>query len=156
MSLVSFRIGIKLLRNQLRLIHLLDRRYCIKVTPHSNKGDEIFILKNDQVVDATPALNDFNQAHSTCFDLFFPNLDIIELRNGGVNGVRISLDLIYNGSSTQLLFGHNADLTSVVIDGNNNACSEQNEITSAIRIHDGRILESECIGSFTYIYVYHI
>ena len=146
MSLVSFRIGIKLLRNQLRLIHLSDRRYCIKVTPHSNKGDEIFILKNDHVVDATPALNDFNQAHSTCFDLFFPNLDIIELRNGGVNGVRISLDLIYNGSSTQLLFGHNADLTSVVIDGNNNACSEQNEITSAISIHDERIIKSECIG----------
>ena len=42
-------------------------------------------------------------------------------------------------------------MTSVVIDGNNNQCGEQNEITSAIRIHDGRIIESECIGSFTYI-----
>ena len=126
------------------------------MTPHSNKGDEIFILKNDHVVDTTPALNDFNQAHRTCFDLFFPNLDIIGLRNGGVNGVRISLDLIYNGSSTQLLFGQNVDLTSVVIDGNDNACGEQNEITSAIRIYDGRILESECIGLFTHILFDHI
>ena len=98
------------------------------------------------MIDTTPRLSDFNEVHRTCFDLFFPSHDIIELRNGGVNGVRISLDLVYNGSSTQLLFGQNADLTSVVIDGNNNACVEQNEITSAIRIHDGRILESECIG----------
>ena len=101
------------------------------------------------MVDTTPRLNDFNQAHRTCFDLFLPSHDIIELRNGGKNGVRVSLKLINNGKDTQLFFGQNADLTSVVIDGNNNQCSDQREITSAIRIHDGRILESECIGTFT-------
>ena len=121
------------------------------MTPHSNKGDEIFILKNNQVVDTTPRLNDFNEAHRTCFDLFLPSHDIIELRNGGLNGVRVSLKLIHNEVTSQLFFGQNADLNSVVIDGNNNQCSEQREITSAIRIHDGRIIESECKGSLTKI-----
>ena len=108
-------------------------------------------MKNDQLVDTTPALNDFIETHRTCFDLFLPSHDIIELRNGGSDGVRISLEVFHNGSSTQLFFGENGDLTSVVIDENNNACSEQNEITSAIKIHDGRIIKSECIGSCTYI-----
>ena len=100
------------------------------------------------MVDTTPRLNDFNQAHRTCFDSFLSSHDIIELRNGGTNGVRISVKLVNNG--TQLFFGKNADLTSVVIDGNNKQCSEQNEITSAIRIRDGRIIESSCVGMFTY------
>ena len=103
------------------------------------------------MVDTTPRLNDFNEAHLTCFDSFLPSRDIFELRNGGKNGVRISVKLIDNGISSQLFFGQNADLTSVVIDGNNNECSEQNEITSAIRIHGGRIIESECIGLLTCI-----
>ena len=101
--------------------------------------------------DTTPRLNDFNEAHRTCFDILFPSHDIIELRNGGKDGVRISLGLIYNGISTQLFFGQNADLTSVVIDGNNNECSDQNEITSTIKIHDGTITESECTGLFIFI-----
>ena len=100
------------------------------------------------MVDTTPRLNDFTEAHRTCFDLFFPSHDIIELRNGGTNGVRISVKLVNNG--TQLLFGKNADLTSVVIDGNNKQCSKKNEVTSAIRIHDGRIIDSACVGLFTY------
>ena len=103
------------------------------------------------MVDTTPRLNNFNEAHRTCFDSFLPSHDIIELRNGGKNGVRISLTLINHGISTQLFFGQNADLTSVVIDGNNNECSELKEITSAIKIHDGRIIQSECIGLFTYL-----
>ena len=100
------------------------------------------------MVDITPRLNNFNEAHRTCFDLFFPSHDTIELRNGGTNGVRISLKLVNNG--TQLFFGKNADLTSVVIDGNNKKCSEKNEIASAIGIRDGRIIKSACVGSFTY------
>ena len=99
------------------------------------------------MVDTTPRLNNFNEAHQTCFDLFFPRHDIIELRNGGTDGVRISLKLVYNGTSTRLFFGQNADLTEVVIDGDNNKCSEKNEVTSAIRIHDGKIIESACKGS---------
>ena len=138
------------------MIYLLDNRYCIEVTPHSNKGDEIFILKNDQVVDTTPRLNNFNGVHRTCFDSFLPSHDIIELRNGGKDGVRISLELILNGTSTQLFFGQNADLTSVVIDGNNNKCGDHKEITPAIKINDGRIIKSECKGSFTYIIFDHI
>ena len=121
------------------------------MTPHSNKGDEIFILKNNQVVDTTPRLNDFNQAHRTCFDLFLPSHDIIELRSGGNNGVRISVSLINNGITSQLFFGKNADLTSVWIDGNRNRCSEQKELTSSIRIQNGNIIGSQCIGSLIYI-----
>ena len=147
----SFRLEIKLLKNHILFIHLLDHRYCIEVTPSSNKGNEIFILKNDQLVDKTPRLNDFNAIHRTCFDVFLPSLDIIELRNGGINGVRISIKLINNGKSTPLVFGQNADLTSMVIDGNNNECSDRREIASSIKIHDGKIIESECIGSFTSI-----
>ena len=101
------------------------------------------------MVDKTPRLNDFNVTHRTCFDSFLPSHDIIELRNGGTNGVRISLNQINNGSSTQFFFGPNADLTSVVIDGNNNVCSEKREITSGIKIHDGKIIKSECTGLFT-------
>ena len=130
-------------------IYLLDHHYCIEVIPHSNKGDAISILKNDQVVDTTPRLNDFNDPHRTCFDSFLPSHDIIELRDGGNDGVRISLALIYNGISTQLLFGQNADLTSVVIDENGNECRKQREITSKIKILDGKIIESECTGAFT-------
>ena len=103
------------------------------------------------MVDTTPRLNDFNEAYRTCFDSFLPSHDIIKLQNGGKNGVRISLELINNGIRTRLFFGHNADLSSVVVDGNNNKCTEQNEITSAIKIHDGRIIESECIGLFNNI-----
>ena len=101
------------------------------------------------MVDKTPRLNDFNEAHRTCFDSFHPSQDLIELQNGGKNGVRISLNQINNGSSTQFFFGPNADLTSVVIDGNNNVCREKREITSGIKIHDGKIIKSECTGSFT-------
>ena len=97
------------------------------------------------MVDTIRDLN-FNEVHRTCFDLFFPSHDMIELRNGGENGVQISLNIINNEKSTQLLFGPNADLTSVFIDVNNNECSEQNEITSAITIHDGKIIKSECTG----------
>ena len=101
------------------------------------------------MVDTTPRLNDFNDPHRTCFDSFLPSHDIIELRDGGNDGVRISLALIYNGISTQLLFGQNADLTSVVIDENGNECRKQREITSKIKILDGKIIESECTGAFT-------
>ena len=55
--------------------------------------------------DTTPALNDFNETHRTCFDSFLPSHDIIELRNGGEDGVRISLKLVNNGISTKLFFG---------------------------------------------------
>ena len=105
------------------------------------------------MVDTTPALNDFTETHRTCFDSFLPSQDIIELRNGGTDGVRISLEVFHDGSSTQLFFGENADKTSVFIDGDNNFCGEQDENTSTIRIYDGRIIESECIGSSTFIII---
>ena len=139
------------MKNNFRFIYLLDHPYCIEVTPHANKGNAISILKNDQVIDTTPSLNNFNEAHQTCFDSFLPSHDIIELRSGGNNGVRISVKLINNGITSQLFFGKNADLTSVWIDGNRNRCSEQKELTSSIRIQNGNIIGSQCIGSLIYI-----
>ena len=129
----------------------LSDDYCIVLTRHSpdNPGDKISILKNNEVVEKTPHGSNFNQPHRTCFDSFLPRNDIIELRNGGTDGVRISLGLIYGGISTQLFFGPNADLSSVVIDENDNECIAKNEVTSKIRIQDGKIIESECLGNLT-------
>ena len=110
----------KTIENHEEFIHLLDQRYCIEVIPDSNKGNEISILKNNQVVDKTPRLNDFNDAHRTCFDSFLPSHDIIELRNGGKNGVKISLNLINHGITTQLFFGKNADSIMNQFKGNSN------------------------------------
>ena len=101
------------------------------------------------MISKTPYRNDFNDVHTTCFDSFLPNQDIIELRSGGTDGVSISVKLNYDGMSTQLLFGKNADLTTVILNRNGNKCSQPYEITSAIKIHDGRITESECRGTFT-------
>ena len=129
-------------------MHLSDR-YCIEITPHANKGDAIIILKNDQEVDTTPYLNDFNETHTTCFDSFLPSHDKIELRNGGKNEVRISLKLKNGGNRTELFFGQNADLNSVVIDENENECTKQNEKASTIIIYDERVIQSECLGEFT-------
>ena len=147
----EFRSEIENVKNDLD--KLSDDRYCIVLTPHlspdSNPGDEISIWKNNQLFEKTPDGSNFNQPHRSCFYSFPSSDDIIELRNGGTDGVRISLGLIYGGISTQLFFGPNADLFSVVIDKNNNECSEKNEITSKIRIQDGKIIESECLGNFT-------
>ena len=52
-------------------IYLLDHPHCIEVTPHANKGNAISILKNDQVIDTTPSLNNFNEAHQLVLIYFF-------------------------------------------------------------------------------------
>ena len=78
----------------------LDRQYCIEVTLKINgdkNGDEINILKNDQIVDTIPANNVFD-THTTCFDSFDLATDIFELRHGGNNnGNEIHIDLVNKG-----------------------------------------------------------
>ena len=57
------------------------------------EGNAITILLNDQVVDTTPAFEDFVETYKTCFDSFDYENDIIELRNEGYHYARIAIYL---------------------------------------------------------------
>ena len=74
--------------------------------------------------------------------------DVIELRNGGPDGVLISINLINARVKTQLRFGLNADLTRIFIDGDDFKCDQGLEQAYAIRIQNKRIIHSACIGEF--------
>ena len=105
------------------------------------------ILRNDQVVDITPGFPNFVNNHQICFDNFDLQNDIFELRHsGGNNGVTISVNLIYQGVTSQLLFGLDADLSSIKIDGDGLKCKINVEASYNLRILNGKIIESECIG----------
>ena len=73
--------------------------------------------------------------------------DIIELRKTGDDGADITINLIYNGVSTPLEgFGSNKNLNMITIDGNQHTCAIDKEIAPFIRIRNGKILESKCVG----------
>ena len=76
--------------------------------------------------------------------------DIIELRNGGNHGLTISVNLINGRVNTQLLFGKDADMTCLKIDGDHNGCWEdyRYEKAGAIKIQNGIITKSACVGMF--------
>ena len=121
----------------------------MEITPGFNKGDQISILQNDQVVDFTPSGENFINIHKTCFNSFDEENDIIELRNGGNNGVRISINLISKGVKTQLLFGKNENLIWVALDRrneDNDSCKSDGEISSFIKIRNGEVIQSACVG----------
>jgi len=109
-------------------------------------------LKNDEVVATTPALSEFDKAQIICFDLFDVEKDIIELRSTGKDGREISINLIDEGVTKQLLFGLNADKPWIYIDGNQIQCTsdgrEDEESTNVLKIQNGIIIESACIGPF--------
>lgn len=87
------------------------------------------------------------QTHLICFDRFDVEQDVFELKYGsGNNSMEISVNLINRGVSKKLHFGKNANLDSTVIDENNLSCREDQEITNVIRIQNGTIIESECVG----------
>ena len=90
---------------------------------------------------------DSNQTHLICFDRFNMEQDVFELKYGsGNNSMEISVNLINRGVSKKLHFGKNANLDSTIIDENNLSCREDQEITNVIRIQNGTIIESECVG----------
>ena len=122
--------------------------YCIELNPE-DKGEAIDILKNDEIVDTTPAFDEFVASHLTCFDSFDLEHDIFELRNGGVDGVSLAINLINGDVSTSLKFGFNGDLTKITIDGNQLYCRGDAEAASAIRIQNGNVIDSECIGELS-------
>ena len=125
---------------------------CIKIIPisghYSNEGDAITILRNDEVIDTTPAYADFVNTHETCFESFDMKNDIFELRNGGTDRVKISVILNHGGMTTQLMFGSNEDLTQIWIDGNKMNCASSWETTPSIKIQNGNIVRSACKGEF--------
>ena len=130
----------------LKLNILSGERYCIELIPDpSDPGNGVSILKNGQVVDTTPAQKNFVATHTTCFDSFDLRNDIIELRNGGNHGLTISVNLINGRLNTQLLFGKNADMTKLRIDGDHNGCREDYEKSSNIKIKNGIIIKSACV-----------
>ena len=126
----------------------LEQKYCIELTPTNNKGNAVGILRNDKIVDTTPAFDDFVAKHVTCFDSFDLKNDILELRNGGIDAVTLAINLRNKGVSTSLKFGLNGDLTTIAIDQNSLYCNEDGEAASTIRIQNGKVIESECIGEF--------
>ena len=118
------------------------------MVPQGNAGNALKILKNEEIVDTTPALNNFAATHLTCFDSFDLENDIFELRNSGIDAVSLAINLINKGVSTPLKFGLNGDLTKITIDGNQLHCKGDAEAASAIRIQNGNVIDSECIGEF--------
>ena len=130
----------------LNLNILLGLQYCIELIPDpSDPGSAVSILKNGQVVDTTPAQKNFAETHTTCFDSFDLQNDIIELQNGGNHGLTISVNLIHGRGNTQLLFGKNADMTWLKIDGDHNGCWEAYEQAGVIKIQNGVITKSACV-----------
>ena len=112
-------------------------------------------------MDITPSYDDFVNSHETCFNSFDMKNDIIELQYGGNNAVQISINLINEDVTTQLLFGPNAESTWTAIDGNGFRCksAEQmksdgmaadsiSEVSRLIKIQNGKIIQSACIGKF--------
>ena len=56
------------------------------------------ILKNGEIVDRTQAFSNFDGPHIKCFDSFDTVNDILEIKNGGHDGVLIFVKLINNGT----------------------------------------------------------
>ena len=119
------------------------------MVPRGNAGNALKILKNEEIVDTTPAFNNFAASHLTCFDSFDLENDIFEIRNGGNDAVSLAINLINRGVSTSLKFGLNGDLTMIAIDGSPVYCREDAEAANAIRIQNGNVIDSECIGELS-------
>ena len=128
-------------------IQCSDRQYCIEIILKDNQGNRILILKNDVIVDQTPEFDLFNDTHTTCFNTYDLDNDIFELRHsGGTDGVTIHVNLIDKGTVKQLFFGSNADLDWFWIDGDDFKCQAHVETSHSLRIKNGTIIESECVG----------
>ena len=122
-----------------------ERNYCIELIPQGNRGHAVVILKNNEIVDETPAFSNFVDSHLTCFDSFDLENDIFELRNGGIDAVTIAINLINRGVSKTLKFGRNANVTKVAIDENSLYCQDDAESVFNIRIRNENVLESELL-----------
>ena len=123
----------------------------MEFTPKWNlrrRGDPIKILKNGEPVESVDDIpSDHTDNIERCFESFDVENDIIELKNTGNDGADISINLINDGVITPLEgFGSNSNLAIITIDGNQNACESNHESAPFIRIRNGKILESKCVG----------
>ena len=99
------------------------------------------------MVDTISGNDDLTHTHSICFDVFDEAQDVFELRHdGGNSSLEISVNLINKGESTSLYFGKNANLTSITVAEHNKTCLEDLAVTDVIRIQNGTIIESGCVG----------
>ena len=120
------------------------QQYCIEIIDSVHyPADGLLILKNDQVVDTIPTRMSFNvdyvDTHKTCFDSFDEENDTIEIR--GEKG-RISINLIKEGVKTKLLAkGH-----TIIFNRDRLECGPVIEYAPAVKIKDGKVIQSGCIG----------
>ena len=107
-------------------------------------------MKNGEVVDTTPAYNDFDHDHETCFGSFDVENDMLELRivdeTRTGRGTGISVNLINAGVTTTLLFGSSGTDTEFALDPDSLLCRSPWENAPAIRIQNGTVIQSACIG----------
>ena len=129
--------------------------FCIELIPQGNEGDGILILRNDVVESTIRSRPHFTSTQKTCWNDFDFENDIIELRYNGCNdAVTFHVNLINEGVSTKLLFGLNADIDWIALDSDYNwgaygddglYCIAHAEAAHAIKIQNGKIIESECV-----------
>ena len=88
-----------------------------------------------------------------------PNVatDIFEIRHaGGNDGTSIHVSIIDEETREDLLFGQNADIDFIIIDGPLDSsgrgldgffCNDDSEATFSLKIQNRNIIESQCISS---------
>ena len=116
------------------------QQYCIEIIDSVHyPADGLLILKNGQVVDTVPTRDNNVETHETCFDSFDEENDTIEIR--GEKG-RISINLIKKGVKTKLLAnGH-----TIIMNRDRLECGPVVEYAPAVKIKDGKVIQSGCIG----------
>ena len=118
------------------------------MTPSGNNGNEVYVFKNDKLVDEIPGFSKFVQPHRTCFEYFDLENDVFELQHsGGNDAVTMSVNLLLNGFKTILHFGLEADLPSIALNSNGLRCEKNSEVTNFIQIQNNKIIRSECVGT---------
>ena len=134
--------------------------FCIELIPQGNEGDGILILKNGVVAKSISSKPYFTSTVTICWNAFDFENDVVEIRhNGGEDGVSIHVNLIYEGVSTKLLFGSNANIDWITLDSGPISsspkasdglyCQAAKEAAYAIKIQNGKIIESECKPDIT-------
>ena len=112
-------------------------------------------MKNGVIASAIPSKPYFTSTQTICWNAFDFENDIVEIRHNGPNdGVRIRVNLIYEGVSTKLLFGKKGTTLWITLDtgpissdsdaSNGLYCQAAKEAAHAIKIQNGKIIESEC------------
>ena len=104
------------------------------------------------------AIGAAGEDYSRCFNKNDdPNVanDIFEIRHaGGNDGTSIHVSIIDEETREDLLFGQNADIDYIIIDGPSDSsgtgldgfmCYDDREATSSLKIQNGVIIESECV-----------